>query len=1392
MDKSTRNMIQKATQDARGLLESEFSEQLSGIFDIRMDGTIEPKPGKHLDEKQKVMREKLVTAVEHEKAGGVSDFEAVTAYLREAAFTALNRFVALKMLEARGLVQECVSKGEQSSGFKEFCGLAPGLADFSDHGYWLYIESLFDELSTEIRVLFDRRDPASLLWPRRKAQEELLSILNREEIAGIWGEDETIGWVYQYFNSGEERKKMRDESDAPRNSRELAVRNQFFTPRYVVEFLTDNTLGRIWYEMMQGETRLKDICQYLVRRPNEVFLKEGDAPPDEDDKALENLSQEELFQKPHHIQFRVKKDPRDLKILDPACGSGHFLIYAFDLMERIYEEAWNDPNSSRSESTGRTLQEDYDSLEDLRQGIPKLIMEHNLFGIDIDHRAVQIATLALWLRAQKTWKNLNIKAVERPKVYRAFIVTAEPMPGEEDMKDEFIADLNPKVLGQFVDAVFSKMKLAGEAGALLKIEEEIKDVISKAKKQWLESSRPEQQHLFPGIGDLKAEQKEMQFDFKGLTDKRFWEHAENRILKALEDYSEATENGQTVRRRLFADDAARGFSFIDLCRKRYDVVLMNPPFGESSKEAFQILAKNYPYWNKNILCAFFERAKELMYADGAVGSIHDRTVLIKSTYEDFRRSTLLSDPSVSCLADLGWEVLDANVEVSSIVLRKKPIGTSTFYDVRGANKNIKARELLDKIEGVVTKDVWCVDPTEFVNLPNAVIGYDFKPYMLRSFTHEKSIRQRSLQAFTGSQLPKEPYFRLWWEPSKIEPKPFVRNIFKGGSFNAYVCSLRDVFIANVPFAELPTGSSTKIYNLNHYGKPGVAWGERGDWLCAYVLPKDCCFALEGPTIPVPYKSERLSLLGYLNTPIAREMINRICGQHKTSGYVNLLPYKPFKNLDIIAEKVKSAVYALILPRRLDETQLWFTGFETALSIHEVARALYDEISSAKGTSDLTQKHVHEACVQLYSLNKAESLELDDLIEALPNEAFPIEDVDYDQKCRWFAAHSCFSWSIGNIFGRWDIRYAINKLLSPELPDPFSPLPNCPPGMLIGPDRLPAESGCIASEEWLFVRPGTNIQATEGAIKDATIPDSKYPLRISWDGILVDDPGFEGNQLHDKDIETRIREVVDALWGEKAQTIDTELCKILKVPDLRTYCRKLFFQDHIKRYTKSRRKAPIYWQLSTPSASYSIWLYYHRFTKDTFYQVLNEYVAPKLQFEERELEKIRQKYGPDPTSGQRKQLDARETFVSELKTFKGEVALIAPLWNPDLNDGVIINFAPLWRLAPQNKTWQKECKKVWDKLVKGDYDWAHLAMHLWPERVVPKCIKDRSLSIAHGMEGAFWEEDEDGKWRSKKVSQETKKALIHKHTSPTVKAALEDLINAPVPASTNRKRRKKKA
>jgi|GEM_PF-3469299 len=177
---------------------------------------------------------------------------------------------------------------------------------------------------------------------------------------------------------------------------------------------------------------------------------------------------------------------------------------------------------------------------------------------------------------------------------------------------------------------------------------------------------------------------------------------------------------------------------------------------------------------------------------------------------------------------------------------------------------------------------------------------------------------------------------------------------------------------------------------------------------------------------------------------------------------------------------------------------------------------------------------------------------------------------------------------------------------------------------------------------------------------------------------------------------------------------------------------------------------------------------------------NDYIPSKLQHEERKLTGLLQTAGPNPTASQREEIAEQEAFVEELRAFREEVARIAPLWNPDLNDGVIINFATLWRLVPHHRAWQKECKDCWDKLVVGDYDWSHLAMHLWPERVVPKCAGDRSLAIAHGLEDVFWVEGADRKWHPSKVDKATVDTLIAARTSSAVKEALHTLLNAPAP------------
>ncbi|MFM8320704.1 MAG: SAM-dependent methyltransferase, partial [Chloroflexota bacterium] len=311
-----------------------------------------------------------------------------------------------------------------------------------------------------------------------------------------------------------------------------------------------------------------------------------------------------------------------------------------------------------------------------------------------------------------------------------------------------------------------------------------------------------------------------------------------------------------------------------------------------------------------------------------------------------------------------------------------------------------------------------------------------------------------------------------------------------------------------------------------------------------------------------------------------------------------------------------------------------------------------------------------------------------------------------------------SYLFGCPFGRWDIRYPTGERRPPQLPsDPFAPLPACPPGMLQSATGMPA------------------------APEDVPID---YPIHISWSGILVDDDRLS------EDITRRVGESLCVIWPGRWEAIESEACEILGVRSLREYLHRNFFADHLKRYSKSRRQAPIYWPLSTPSGSYTLWLYYHRLTDQTLFTCVNDFVSPKLKQVGEDAQWLRQKLRR--TTAEEKELERLADFEAELHDFQAELLRVAGFWKPDLNDGVEITAAPLWRLF-QHRPWQKRLKETWEKLERGDYDWAHLAYSIWPERVREKCKSDKSLAIAHGLEDLYVEPPASGKKKGRKKAAE---------------------------------------
>ncbi|MFG0465603.1 hypothetical protein ACF8LF_13275, partial [Pseudomonas putida] len=197
---------------------------------------------------------------------------------------------------------------------------------------------------------------------------------------------------------------------------------------------------------------------------------------------------------------------------------------------------------------------------------------------------------------------------------------------------------------------------------------------------------------------------------------------------------------------------------------------------------------------------------------------------------------------------------------------------------------------------------------------------------------------------------------------------------------------------------------------------------------------------------------------------------------------------------------------------------------------------------------------------------------------------------------------------------------------------------------------------------------------------------------------------------------------------------------------------VFFEYHLKKYQSGRRYAPIYWPLSTTSGGYTLWVYYPSLTSQTLYTAINDFIEPKLKQVGGDVTALRNK-GSARTRDDEKQFEALQAFELELIELRDTLLKLAPTYKPNHDDGVQISAAPLWPLF-RHKPWQKVLKDTWAKLEKGDYDWAHLAMNYWPERVREKCKTDKSLAIAHGLENLYIEpEAAPKKTRGRKKKEE---------------------------------------
>ncbi len=635
-------------------------------------------------------------------------------------------------------------------------------------------------------------------------------------------------------------------------------------------------------------------------------------------------------------------------------------------------------------------------------------------------------------------------------------------------------------------------------------------------------------------------------------------------------------------------------------------------------------------------------------------------------------------------------------------------------------------------QGERVSNLYATDPTSFRQIPGSPFSYWAQQGLRNLFTSLPAFESEGRTARRGPSSGDDfRRVRAWWE---VEPRGIGRSrkwvpFSKGGSFSPFYADVHLLVAwdeSRRTFRGFHGRHGRMIdrpESLDFFFRSGVTWPRSTvKGFNVRAMQRGCIFADKGPSafIQGDHHEGLLKLVGLMNSKVFEHLL--LLQTASRAWEVGLVQQTPVPNLatNLGTMLVQRTLEYIEKKRALDSTNETSHAFHLPLLLQVNGSNLEERMAACQYRTTLAQAElsrlqvgIDDIVFQMYEISSVDRLTIeasltaegDGILETDENEAVPEEAPTSSDSGAVAADLAAYALGVG--FGRWDVRLVLDRSLVTKLAQPFDSLPDCSPGMLVGPDGLPARSGGIVSEEWQRARPDVISVPPEGSVTEMTIPDADYPLRIDWDGILVDDPD------HSDDIVRRVGEVFQLLWRHRSDSIEAEATEILGVKELRHYFRnpKHFFEHHIRRYSKSRRKAPIYWLLQSPKRHYALWLYYHRLDPDILFKALVNYIEPKIRLEEdhrRGLDSQRQATGPGSEMKRlERTIDQQEALLSDLYEFRDRLSRAAHLHlQPDLDDGVLLNIAPLRELVP----W-KEAKRTWDELLAGKYEWSSISKQL---------------------------------------------------------------------------------
>lgn len=1166
--------------------------------------------GQEFNKKEVKQREKIIEVLK--TRGKNEDFKkCFNEFVEEIAYTWFNRIIAIRFMEVNDYLPDGIrilsSDRENDREPQIIREVFDTDLEFSnDEKNNVYklkeenkIEELFkflfikkcNKLNEILPELFEEaEDYSELLLPISINDEEgiLRKLVDEvpEESFDVEkeGQIEVIGWLYQYYN--EEKKKevdLKTKKGKKVEQDDIPAKTQLFTPKWIVKYMVENSLGNLWLEGHPNEN-LEEKWKFLVK---------GEKQEEEIEKKLEKLNE-------NYKEMKLE----EIKIIDPCMGSGHILVYAFDVLMDIY------------------LNLGYSNRDAVQS-----ILENNIYGLDIDKRAYQLAYFALMMKAREYYKRIFSKKLELNICY-----TRESNDINKEIID-FISNGNNKIKDE-LDLIYNSFLDAREYGSLI---EAPKIDYNEIKNRLSEIENTDFYNLFD---ELKKEEIKNKFYY---------------VIKTSEILS-----------------------------KKYEVVTTNPPYMGSSmmdSKLSKYTKKNYPDSKSDMFAVFIEKCNSLTDKNGFCSMITMPSWLFLSSFENLRKY-IINNLNIKSLLHMGRGIFGIDFGSVAFTLKKEinPSNTKGNYyrlhkrnfqhiyyndikkiflnskentsykynfDLYRDNQGVNEISNLSMEEGEQIK--FQVNQKNFEKIPGIPVGYWASDKVIKIFEKNQKLGDIFESGGRIKTHNDEKYLRFFWE---IEDKDFNNRYFfcnKGGEFRKWYGNL-EYIIDWSEEAKKEYKSHGGMYNLKFEDKIGITWGNITSSIPSYrIKTKNSKYNSAAPTIfNLNENTELTYLLAFLNTKFSifcNKLINPTLSN--PVGEIFKLPIIISKSLEI-KEKIDS-----LFEENIDISKEEWDSRETSWDFEKLSLIDGKDLKSAfenycsHWRDNFVQLHKNEEelnrlFIEIYELQDEmdEKIEFKD-ITILKEEAIIIQ-IDKNISKEFLTESEKYLYDRGvslefnkNVLIKQFISYAV--------------------GCMFGRYSLDEEGLVFAGGEFDKNKYSKFIPDEDNCIP---ITDSEY---------------------FSDDIVTRFVEFVKIVYGE--ETLEENLKFIAQALSnkndapkeiIREYFLKNFYEDHLKRY----KKRPIYWLYDAGKKNgFKALIYMHRYNEQTTAKVrigylheLQKHYERRASFLKDEIESNNnRKKAEQELKKIKSQLDECKQFDEKMNHLSSEYISI------DLDDGVKVNY-----------------------------------------------------------------------------------------------------------------------